>query len=872
MTFSLPLHRRPHRQPKPEQDSQLQNSTAFPLPNDAPQPSRPLHVVGFWRILSCSAIVIAFDLVTLFLHLALYRQSKPVIFPPCVLGLTAAVLALCSAAVDLRLWRGTNTPLFRRWSRIQTLIQSAICFFSLSAVIFSLTIMTLQRIGDEGKYKSYFDTLTPSHTALATLSFLSIFAHATLGAIVAQLTWWPVHRLARSLMTVSSIFLLAVGTITVAVNRAPFVDCDQRARTMPVVTFTLYQHAGTLISATGILGFAVSTTTKEGNRINALLTRFIHFYILFSSLTSAVCVILIILAIRLVVDSSIRDLIAKATLISDPVLVSTALFLLIINIVAANYLQEPPVSHLAVEPIDLAALTQSQRDAYAALITKHGKQTPGAPSGEAAISVMQAYTSMSLPNMTCTVLRVYRPPMSLQKMRRRDLPSRASSYEDDRAWQHLDEEQMVLREIVNVNNDATTKPPPPKLTKAQQKKLAKKQAAALAKGESIAISPTEPVITPRTLQADLAFTAKLESTEALVLLTTFDDYDLTSSVKGWPGTLLQYTLGQKSFAKPLCVRLGFLAFHWPFRQSTFYCSSARRPVARCAAVLRAITEWNKTLRPANQCAVLLDPTYQHEPAERAIVPSGWLPSPLPASHIVDLRPYKNQTVGAYLKAIKYRDQEAAFKRAGGEVVESGEFGEVECSEAVRLWSQIAEKRVKGGSTAALVTPDENFFMKLGKGSNCARTLMFLRVPASEGTKEEDDTTVASTTEATTTTTTTSVTPNTNNNNDNNGTYHNIASCLLFRLGDTLTSDLQGLDYERARPLKAYFVMMQHVIAIALRDGYSFVDFGPTTAKPKIDIGCKSVPLVAAIYARSPFLSLAIRIAASKARKTLTMDS
>jgi len=82
------------------------------------------------------------------------------------------------------------------------------------------------------------------------------------------------------------------------------------------------------------------------------------------------------------------------------------------------------------------------------------------------------------------------------------------------------------------------------------------------------------------------------------------------------------------------------------------------------------------------------------------------------------------------------------------------------------------------------------------------------------------------------------------------------------------TDLQGLDYELARPLKAYFVMMQHVIAIALREGRSFVDFGPTTPKPKCDIGCVSVGITGAMYANSPILRTAIRIAANKVTESL----
>jgi CelD/BcsL family acetyltransferase involved in cellulose biosynthesis len=192
---------------------------------------------------------------------------------------------------------------------------------------------------------------------------------------------------------------------------------------------------------------------------------------------------------------------------------------------------------------------------------------------------------------------------------------------------------------------------------------------------------------------------------------------------------------------------------------------------------------------------------------------------------VDLRPYKGKTLSEYLKAVKYRDQEGNFKKANGEVIESKTFTIDECADVMRLWHQIAAKRISDGATPVLAIPDESFLKQLGECSSGNVTLMFLKVDG-----------------------------------------RTIASCVLFRLGDTITSDLQGLDYELARPLKAYFVMMQHVIAIALREGHSFVDFGPTTPKAKLDIGCQSVPLVGAMNALSRTISVAINIKAANMRK------
>jgi hypothetical protein len=459
---------------------------------------------------------------------------------------------------------------------------------------------------------------------------------------------------------------------------------------------------------------------------------------------------------------------------------------------------------------------------------------PDDPTGDAAISLMQAYCSASLPNMRCMVLRVYKPNKVVDRSVLLNQMVANYSYEDDWAWKNLDIEQAVMKRIMPEEVPLT--PIVPKLTKAQQKKLAKKREDAAAKG-----MPISPMLSPEQIQAELDFRTMLESTEALVMMTQITDYDLTGSVKGFAGKILRKTLGAESPFKFLCVRLGLLAFHWPFRSSTFYTAHAKRPVARSAAVLRAIAEWNAAQARSERCTVLLDPTYEHGDIDRAINPSGWQSTPLPASHVIDLRAYKNNNIQEYLKAIKYRDQEANFKKANGEVIESTEFTPQECSEAMRLWHKIAEKRTSDGETAVLATPDEEMLMQLGASNHSAsstsagapgdRSLMFLRV---DGV--------------------------------------NIASCVLFRLGDTITSDLQGLDHDLARPLKAYFVMMQHVIAIALKEGKSFVDFGPTTAKPKMDIGCKSIGLNGAMYATSPLIRFAIGIAAENARKAIQTNN
>ncbi|CAF4583964.1 unnamed protein product, partial [Rotaria magnacalcarata] len=55
----------------------------------------------------------------------------------------------------------------------------------------------------------------------------------------------------------------------------------------------------------------------------------------------------------------------------------------------------------------------------------------------------------------------------------------------------------------------------------------------------------------------------------------------------------------------------------------------------------------------------------------------------------------------------------------------------------------------------------------------------------------------------------------------------IASSVIFKFPNKLlTTDIQGLTHEKARPLKAYFVMLQWVIKEALNEKFDFVEFGP----------------------------------------------
>lgn len=91
----------------------------------------------------------------------------------------------------------------------------------------------------------------------------------------------------------------------------------------------------------------------------------------------------------------------------------------------------------------------------------------------------------------------------------------------------------------------------------------------------------------------------------------------------------------------------------------------------------------------------------------------------------------------------------------------------------------------------------------------------------------------------------------------------------------LTSDIAGFDYnsidkfnsETNANVKLYPVKLATVVRYALENGFEFVDFGPTTATTKVQIGCKPVKLTGAIYCNSKLLRAVSLLAALFARNT-----
>lgn len=848
------------------------------------------HIKRLWRMLRCpvnpfllaalvsAVVIVLLCIASLVIHVY-FKKDRRINLGFTITSLVIAILSTVWMVLDATLFKQHRLRMEQYHEanahsvgvrvqktallKLRDIVFEGLFFANLVCVIYSVVNLAVESnqpdpaTGD-AKYiqEIHYEVTTTTIVDAVLVAGESIFC-----IIVGLYTWRPVFRPVQSTLMICAVLQFILSTLILLVNTDAATFGPGNYHKLGIL-HRYCPHLSCIVAATAFIGFGLCVSTGERNRLNPVVTRLVHFYIMLSVCSTILvfvyfCIALTLIDVGLDDDSAFWDVI-----LANPILAAIVMVLNVIAILVASKIQRHPSSSLIVSRFDISALSPAQFDAYARLIDTYGSTFPGAPSGRNALNLMQAYTKTSLNGLTCTVVRVHKPieEAGFANMagkgtghgtcgegshsdkckccgshekghfsNEKSLSTHSfKSYENIRAWQNLDKENSNLFdydvEKLAPQKSSVSTLVEQKLSKNQLKRLQKK-ADAKNKGKSKLDSVRLSMLnrTWEDLEAERNFEKELLCTEALILITSLDSYDVTTNVPGVMGRILCKMFGAKSPFKLLCIRMGLMAFHWPFRPATFYCSPTRRPVARSAAILRAISEWNRKLPRRERFAVLLDPRYQYDNFDRAIQPSGWLPTPLPPSHIIDLRPYKGKSVADYLKAIKYRNQATTFLKAGGEVVESKDFTSEECQTVMELWRKIAEKRTGEGHTAVLIDPNEEMIHDLGREENNAsgdRSILFLKV---EGKI--------------------------------------IASCVLFRLGDTLTSDLQGLDHELARKYKAYFVMMQYTIDIALQAGISFVDFGPTTSKPKLDIGCKSVPFMGGMYASKKWLELAISVSA-----------
>lgn len=575
-----------------------------------------------------------------------------------------------------------------------------------------------------------------------------------------------------------------------------------------------FTYFGIIIGFASGVGFVTGLSLDASNRLSDLGSTVSMTYIISSGISFCISAVYFGLSCYDIKQFSSDVITLRDVLLANVLVSFVAMVLSIGGIVAMLKVRKRPNTYLMVEEYDLSKLSQDQLDVWARLIDVYNKEessNPDTAAGCEAISLLKAYADSPMQTMNCRVLRIY------------DAGTKA--YEKIRAWERLDnndafgdDESISLpnkkENLVNEKADDSKGQGLSKNAAKRAKLKAAKKAANNATGGNPANTVREQLQqSSEKIKRDTEFRNDLIATEALVLLTSIENYDLlSSSANTWYGKLAGRLIGAESPFKLTCIRLGLLATHWPFRQAMLFTSHTRKPNARAAAICRAIADYNKVLPRSKRCTMILNPTVAHRGMEQALRPSGWSSVPLPPSHVIDLRPYANNTLQEYLKKIKYRDQSKNFRRGGGQAIETTDFSTENCTTAIDLWWNIASKRIADGNTSVLANPTVDFLKSLGTSQNEKgyRSLLFLKV-------------------------------------DNKI----IASAVLFRLGDTITSDIQGLDHEYARQYNGYFVMMQETISLALKSGLKFVDFGPTTSQPKMAIGCKEIYLFGGIYARPP---------------------
>ena len=354
-------------------------------------------------------------------------------------------------------------------------------------------------------------------------------------------------------------------------------------------------------------------------------------------------------------------------------------------------------------------------------------------------------------------------------------------------------------------------------------------------------------------------------TVAIVFITVCERFDLSSYVKGCCGSCLSCAFGAQSRLPILTMRFGLVGFQWPFHSGVFLAHRrvpsgkiSRGQEARVAPdskgvadakeamrgddtnaeiqdisvplrrkhtttrVLKAIVEWNDS---KGHCRVLFIPSLVTQVEPYCFEDAAFLDLPLAPTAIADLRPHRGLSYREFMRrALKKgdrRDHEAYAERKGGSVHIHSNLSRTGPNTLMRLWANVATGRRNRGDAATLVRPTPSLFTAISQTHEPQCRKVFALC-------------------------------------DSGGDA--VASAILFQFpgSNLVTSDMQGMDHARARPLHAYFAMLQRAVRLGLESGSSFVDFGPTTLKPKLDAGCKLVEMRGGYHTRNLFLRSALK--------------
>ncbi|KHC60762.1 hypothetical protein MGE_03644 [Candida albicans P75010] len=698
-----------------------------------------------------------------------------------------------------------------KWSKytyilICKILKKILWIILLITCVFQVIVISTGRLNNplniDNDYMQYFE-MTPNEKT--TYFIINLFSLIFNGAVLT--IWWStnissVHSLFGLINLINILIGISISQINI-VHIHNSHGANRRLHNWFIIT-------GSFMTGQSAIGLSIVLLINEKNRLKDFIGKLIFFYDVY--VAAVFCLLLgctIVSGIYFNNDSSFP--------ISIFILYLCSIIISVVSFMCTRYfrLRGGFTNNYQVEEYDLLSLTTHQKQGWGKLIDINRKYNGGI-SGDYVISLMENYVNAKLSGMTCKVLRVFKKheitpnpsTSSLKKSKQQHKKNMSTAFED------LDPESLLFQESPGSQSYES----PIKHLEDEYRPLSKNQLKRLAKKNQ----KDKKLLELKSLENNTEiFYQELMNTEALILLTIVEEFDLSERIPGWIGKKLNKWFGKNSKFPILCIRFGLLGFHWPFKRSTFYCSATKKPVARGAAVLYAISQWNAQ---HEKLTVLLDPTYKDVNFEAGITSSGWYKIKLPNSHIIDLRPFQNQTSTDYFKAIKYRIQDNSFKQAHGQVIETNVFNYENCQEIINMNQNISQNRQSSGQSQQLLQPDWEFIYNLGNFSNEKkyRSLLFLKVDSQI-----------------------------------------IASCVIFRLGDTMTSDIQGLDHAISKKYKAYFVMMQEVIKIGLREGVKFIDFGPTTEEAKVTIGCNVVPLCGSIYPKNKFLGPIIKFAASK---------
>lgn len=305
----------------------------------------------------------------------------------------------------------------------------------------------------------------------------------------------------------------------------------------------------------------------------------------------------------------------------------------------------------------------------------------------------------------------------------------------------------------------------------------------------------------------------------LIFITIVERFDLARYVPGCFGRALSRMFGSFSCIPILSLRWGLVGFQWPFHSGVFMMRRAATDAGRVdemVQIQRALVRWND--RSDVGCDVLFLPSMVTQAESLAFERSNFLNMPIGPSVVVDLRRYRGASFKEFqraaLKRSDRRNHADYFERKGGSFHVSRDFSQF--SDAyprvvASLTGFTAQQRMQRGELPAFcrITPLAVQTIAERHGREFRR-LFGVKV---------------------------------------NGVDAGCATMFEFPATRLITSDMQGLRHEVARPSRAYFAMLARTVEIGLREGVDFVDFGPTTIAPKVDVGGRLVQCRAGYHTR-----------------------